>query len=77
MKAWSGQISEFSMTTSTASTQDFNKLLDTTAADTEALLDRLLSEQPEQGEIARRCSMCRARARCSRVPRSNASTATR
>jgi farnesyl diphosphate synthase len=53
LKAWSGQISEFSMTTSTASTQDFNKLLDATAADTEALLDRLLSERPEQGEIAR------------------------
>ena len=56
MKAWSGQISEFSMTTapaSTASTQDFNKLLDATAADTEALLDQLLSERPEQGEILR------------------------
>ncbi len=38
---------------STASTQDFNKLLDATAADTEALLDRLLSERPEQGEILR------------------------
>src|SRR3569623_1930122 len=56
IKEWTGQISEISMTTSpawTATTQDFNKLLDTTAAETEALLDKLLSERPEHGEILR------------------------
>jgi farnesyl diphosphate synthase len=44
------------MTTATATqdnTRDFNKLLDTTAAETEALLDSLLSEKPETGEILR------------------------
>src|ERR1700750_2327653 len=34
-------------------TQPFTKLLDTTATETEALLDKLLSERPEPGEILR------------------------
>nr|HAQ94957.1 geranylgeranyl pyrophosphate synthase [Afipia sp.] len=40
------------MTTGTTP-QDFMKRLDATAADTEALLTRLLSDQPLSGEIVR------------------------